>query len=134
MVSSPTMGRKTNRVESKNQIESGLGVHEAVLALNQGFAQVTNSLQRLEHLGLFEGRNRRTLVQGFHLAVDETLHWINFEVAEVLHDHARRGWSRLGQLRQTWEDRQASVGSKVLTKQRTEAQNSAGPGASRRRV
>jgi hypothetical protein len=102
------MGRKTNRTVSTKKNESGLGVHEAVLALNRGFAQVADSLQKLEHLGLFEGRNRRTLVQGFHLAVDEARSWINFEVAEVLRDRARREWSRLGQLRQKWEDRQAS--------------------------
>jgi hypothetical protein len=128
------MGRKTNRTESTKKSEPGLGVHEAVLALNQGFAQVADGLQKLEHLGLFEGRNRRTLVQGFQLALNETLNWINFEAAEVLHDRARRDWSRLGQLRQRWEDRQASVGGKILTKRRAESQNSARPDVSRRRV
>jgi hypothetical protein len=113
------MGRKTNRTESTKKSEPGLGVYEAVLALNQGFAQVADSLQKLEQLGLFEGRHRRTLVQGFHLAVDETLHWIDFEVAEVLNDHARREWSRLGQLRQKWEDRQASVGNKGPQRRRS---------------
>jgi hypothetical protein len=127
------MGRKTNRTESTKKSEARLGVHAAVLALNQGFAQVADSLQKLEHLGLFEGSNRRTLVQGFHLAVDETLNWINFEVAEVLHDRARREWSRLGQLRQKWEDHHASDGSRVLTKHRSEPQESARPSASRRR-
>jgi hypothetical protein len=127
------MGRKTNRTESTKKSEPGLGVHEAVFALNQGFAQVADSLQKLEDLGLFEGSNRRTLVQGFHLAIDETLQWINFEVAEVLHDRARSDWSRLGQLRQKWEDHQATNGGSVLTKHRAESKNSARPSASRSR-
>lgn len=120
------MGRKTSRTESAKKGGSGLGVYEAVLGLNQGFEQVADDLDRLEGLGLFEGGNRRTLVQGLRLAVDETRNWINFEVAEVLNDRARSDWSRLGQLLQKWEDRQASV-----TRRRSKSQRSTPRGTTR---
>jgi hypothetical protein len=128
------MGVKTNRMEAAEKGTPGTAVSEAALAINQGYAQIIDSLQRLEQLGLFQGNNRRALAQGLRLAVEETCSWINFEVAEVVQDRARSDWSRLGQLRKEWEDsqdRRAAVGGKA--KRPSESRKSARAAGSARR-
>jgi hypothetical protein len=128
------MGIKANRMDAAEKGAPGTGVYEALLALNQGYTQIADSLQRLEQPGLFQRNNRRALAQGLRLAVEETCNWINFEVAEVLQDRARNDWSRLGQLRQEWEDsqdRRAAVGGKA--KRPSESRKSARAAGSPRR-
>ena len=58
------MGIKKNRIEPVTKSAPGLCVHQAVLALNQGFTQVADSLERLERLDVFEGSHR---LRGFVL-------------------------------------------------------------------
>ena len=68
--------------------------YETLHALNQHFEQVLRDLDRLQALGL-----RADLLRHFHVVVEESRAWSNFEVTEVLHETELKDWTRYGRLR-----------------------------------
>jgi hypothetical protein len=78
-----------------------LRVYETLHSFNQGFEQVLADVQSLQEFPFF----RREFLRHFHIIIEETRSWANFEVAEVLHSREQHDWARFGRLRQRWEKR-----------------------------
>ncbi len=73
--------------------------YETLAAFNQGFAQILQSLYRLEKLGFLQ----RGIFTGLQATLEETLAWANFEVVEMRHGREEIDWNRFGRLRRQWE-------------------------------
>ena len=76
-----------------------LRVYEALHSLNRAFEQVLAVLGRLQEFPFF----RREPLGHFHVVVEETRAWANFELLEVLLDREQDAWARFGRRRDRWE-------------------------------
>ena len=80
-----------------------LHLYETISSLNLGFEQVLENLAYLKELNLFRGKFPNYFVKIFSFTMEEMRAWANFELSEVLGEHAETVWAHFGRLRHHWE-------------------------------
>ena len=85
----------------RHKPSSTLAVYETLHSLNQGFERVLADLGRLREFPFF----RRQLLRVLTVIVEETRAWVNFEIADVMHERELADWTHFSRLRSAWEKR-----------------------------
>ena len=95
-----------------------LRAYEALHAVNQGFEQVLDDLERLDKLGLFE-REDFNLFQGI---VEETRAFVNCVLVELMQMREEKDWARFGRVRYWWEKKMKDPNDVLIEAERLKKQ------------
>ena len=106
-----------------------LRVYEALHALNQGFEQVLEDLERLEKLGLFE----REVFNVLQAIVEETRAWANLDLVELMQAREEQDWARFGRVRYRWEQKMKDPNDVLIEAERLKKRRRKAAGSKRKR-
>jgi hypothetical protein len=95
-----------------------LRAYEALHAVNRGFEQVLDDLERLDKLGLFE-REDFNLFQGI---VEETRAFVNCVLVELMQMREEKDWAQFGRVRYRWEKKMKDPNDVLIEAERLKKQ------------